>query len=282
MDIQNVEEHLSCHCYEGGENPLIEVRKIKRMETGETLLSCNEIIFVLSGKIRINMLYNQNGELNKGQFVFLPSGYNAFYKAINKSQIIIFRLDESIRLCYTYSLEHLYNRVKNDDKPENFSMLDSNVRMWHFINALVDTWEDGLRCRLYLQVKVSELLLLMRVYYSEEQLGQFFYFILRSDTAFAEFVRISYLQYPTVIKLAKAMNMTPQQFTKRFINVFGQAPYGWMLREKARLIYGELCQSDKPIQEIAAQFGFPIPANFTRFCKAAFGMSPGEIRKKRS
>jgi AraC-like DNA-binding protein len=171
--------------------------------------------------------------------------------------------------------------VKIVEKPESLTVLDFNVRMWHFANGLVCTWEDGLRCRFYLQAKINELLLLIRLYYSEEQLGRFFYFILKSDTVFWDFVQTNYLHYSTVGKLAEAMNLTPQQFTRRFNSVFGQAPYGWMQREKARLIYGEICRSDKPIKEIASNFGFPIPANFNRFCKTAFGMNPGAIRKKR-
>ena len=282
MDICNVEEHLSCYCYEGGERPLIEVRKVKRTETEEMLLSSNVIMLVMSGKIRINIINYKKVEINKGHFVFLPSDHSVFCKAIAKSKVLIFRLDESIRLCYSYSLDQLYNRVKNMEKPESLTVLDFNVRIWDFANALVNTWEDGLRCRIYLQDKINELLLLLRAYYPEEQLGRLFYDILSSDSVFSEFVRSSYLKYSTVNKLAEAMNMTSQQFTRRFNNVFGQAPYGWMQREKSRLIYGEICRSDKPIKEIAAQFGFTIPANFNRFCKAAFGMNPGEIRKKRT
>jgi len=281
MKIYNTEEHLSCYCYEGGVVPVIEVRKIKRMETGELSLSSNEIVLVVSGKIRLNIYDNQGVEFRKGQFVFLPAGFSLSYKAIAKSQILIFRLDESIHLCHSYSLERLFSKVKKIEKPEIVSVLEFNTRIWHFAKGLVDTWDDGLKCRFYLQAKINELLILIRLYYSEEQLGRFFYFILSSDTAFSEFVRMSYLQYPTVNKLAEAMNMTPQQFTRRFNSVFGQAPYGWMQREKARLVYGEICRSDKPIKEIASKYGFPIPANFNRFCKTSFGMNPGEIRKKR-
>jgi len=282
MDIYNVEEHLACYCYDGGVNPLINICKFNRLDRGEKLLSCNEILCVLSGKIRINIYDNLNVELSKGQCVFLPSDFYVFYKAIAQSKVIIFRLDENIHLCYSYGLEQLYSRVKQIEKPESPAVLDFNVRMWSFANNLVDTWEDGLKCQLLLQAKVNELLLLLRAYYPEELLGRFFYFVISSDTAFSEFVRMSYLQYPTVNKLAEAMHMTPQQFTRRFNSVFGQAPYGWMQREKARLIYGEICRSDKPIKEIAAKFGFPVPANFNRFCKTAFGMNPGAIRKTKS
>jgi len=281
MEIYNAEEHLSCYCYEGGVDPVIEVREIKRMETGDLSLSSNEIVLVVSGKIRLNIYDKQGWELRKGQFVFLPSGFNLSYKALTKGQILIFRLDDSIHLCHSYSLERLYSKEKRIEKSEIITVLECNTRLWHFVKSLINTWEDGLKCRFYLQAKINELLILIRLYYSEEQLGHFFYFVLSSDKAFAEFVRMSYLQYPTVGKLAEAMNMTPQQFTRRFNDVFGQAPYGWMQREKARLIYGEICRSDKPLKEIASKYGFPIPANFNRFCKISFGMNPGEIRKKR-
>jgi len=282
MKIYNAEEHISCFCYEGVENPLIEVRQMKRMETGEVSLSCNEIVLIVCGKVRLN-IYDQLGvEFCKGQFVFIPAGYRLSYKAIAKGEILIFRLDESIHLCHSYSLERLYSKLKKIDKPQGFAVLDFNVRIWHFAKGLVETLTDGLKCHFYLQAKVNELLILIRLYYSEEQLGRFFYFILSPDTVFSEFVRINYLQYATVGKLSEAMNMTPQQFTRRFNHVFGQAPYGWMQREKARLVYGEICRSDKPIKEIASKYGFPIPANFNRFCKMSFGMNPGEIRKKRS
>jgi AraC-like DNA-binding protein len=105
--------------------------------------------------------------------------------------------------------------------------------------------------------------------------------VLNSDIAFAEFIRINHLKYPTVNDLAQAMNMTAQQFSKRFNHVFGQAPYKWMQLEKARLIYGEICRNNKSFKEIATSYGFNIPANFNRFCKTSFGVSPGEIRKKR-
>ena len=281
MKIYNAEEHLSCYCYEGGVDPLIEVRKIKRMETGKLSLSHNEIVLIVSGKIRLNIYDNMGVELGKGQFVFLQVGCNLSYKTVAKGQLVIFRLEDSIHLCHSYSLERLYSKLKRIEKQEILTVLEFNFRIWHFAKGLVDTLEDGLKCRFYLQAKITELLILIRLYYPEEQLGRFFYFMLSSDTAFSESVRMSYMQYPTVSKLAEAMNMTSQQFTRRFNNVFGQAPYGWMQREKARLIYGEICRSDKPIKEIASKYGFLIPANFNRFCKTSFGMNPGEIRKKR-
>jgi AraC-like DNA-binding protein len=90
---------------------------------------------------------------------------------------------------------------------------------------------------------------------------------------------MNWLKHGNVTKLAEAMNMTAQQFTKRFNCVFGETPYRWMQQEKARLIYGEICQNSKPLKEIAWDYGFTAYTHFSRFCRTSFNMNPVEIRK---
>jgi len=75
--------------------------------------------------------------------------------------------------------------------------------------------------------------------------------------------------------------MTPQQFTRRFNTIFGQTPYEWMQKEKAKLIYGEICCTNKSLKEIADEYGFTDKANFNRFCKTFYERTPGDIRKNR-
>ena len=280
MDIYNVEEHLSCFCYESGVKPLIEVLNFKSMASDEISLISHEIVFVLKGKIRYTM-NNLPTEVAKGQFVLLPANSSIHCKALSKCVVLVLRLDENIQICNTFNMNRLNSKIKSVNKPGGLSTLDINVRLKSFVDALLETCTDGLKCRYYFVARITELLIMLRVYYSEEQLYLFFYYYLTSDIRFAEFVRTNHMQYATVNKFASAMKMTPQQFSRRFCNVFGEAPYGWMQREKARLVYGEICRSDRPLKEIAYEYGFSIQANFNRFCKMAFGMNPGEIRKKR-
>ena len=280
MDIYNVEEHLSCFCYESGVKPLIEVLYFKSMASGEISLTSNEIVFVIKGKIRYT-LSDQPTEVAKGQFVLLPTNALIQYKAIAKCEVLTLRLDENIQICQTFNMNRLNSKIKSVDKPNGLAKLDINVRLKSFANALLETCADGLKCRYYFLARITELLIMLRVYYSEAQLYRFFYYYLTSDIQFAEFVRTNHMQYATVNEFATAMKMTPQQFSRRFCTVFGEAPYGWMQREKARVVYGEICRSDRPLKEIAYEYGFSVQANFNRFCKMAFGMNPGEIRKKR-
>ena len=279
MKTFDLARHLSCYCYDNKEKPLISPIEIECEETGEFMLPDNEIVFMLKGKVHLKLRNNISGDLHKGQFVFLPAGDHLQYKAMIKSTMLVLRLTESIHLCHNLSVEQLHSSMKWKEKPVSIFPLKVNTRLWHYVRGLMDTWQDGLRCKVYIRSEVAKLLTMLPIYYSRDELFNFFSPILSPDTIFSEFVRMNHLKFRSVKDFASGLNITPQQFTRRFHAVFGEAPYEWMQREKALVIYGEICQSDKPLKEIAADYGFIDQANFNRFCKAYYEMTPGRIRK---
>ena len=282
MKIYKVEEHLDCYCYSNDEKPLIEVREIKQTETEEILLHFNKIVFVLKGTLRLTIQNNLRVNVSNGHMIFLPANHKMRYKASTGSVILILRMKDDVQLCHTYNLNRLKNNLVKIDKPVKFETMEINPYLNRFAQGLVDTCNDGLKCRFFFKAKITEAFIILRAYYSEEQLFLFFYSYFTSDAEFAEFIRANHMNYPTVNEFASALDMTPQQFSRRFMLVFGETPYGWMQREKAHLIYGEICRSDRSVREIAEEYGFMIQPNFNRFCKKTFGMSPREIRKTRN
>ena len=283
MKIYNQEEHLACYCYDNSEKPMIEVKKIKKTAKGEIAFSCNEIVFIMEGQIHFSLRNSQlEGEFYTGQILFMPAGGKLQYKTLARSNLLIFRLEDSLNLCYNFSLERLHNLITEKGKSEGLVPLAINIRLQHFAHGITEMLGDGVKCRVFLQSSITTLLIMIRVYYSPEELCRFFSPILSSDTLFSEQVRMNHLKYRTVNDLATAMNMTSQQFTRRFNSVFGQSPHEWMQQEKSRLIYGEICNSNMPFKEIANRYGFTVQANFNRFCQLMFSMSPGDIRKGRA
>ena len=281
MKIHNLKEHHDCYCSDKSEKPMIEVKTIRNLTSGEVVFSCNEIVFLMEGRLMLTLRNNPGGELLKGQIAFFPAGDKLLYKALAKSRILIIRLEEEMQLCNSFSLERLYSQMKEVEEPELLAPLETNIRLQHFVQGITDILADGMKCRIYFQTVITNLLIMLRVYYSPEQLCRFFYSILSPDTFFSEQVRLHYRQCRTVNDLALAMNMTTQQLTRRFNAVFGQPPYEWMQHEKSRLIYADICKSNKSFKDIAKRHGFTAQANFNRFCQSIFSMSPGEIRKKR-
>lgn len=281
MKIHNREEHEACYCYDNGKNPLVKILKLNHGERSSINLSANEIVFIMEGRVVCAPCEHPEKEFCKGQLIFLPAGDQLYYRASDMSVVLILRLIDSIHLCSNLNIKNLHSRMKERKKPDSLFPLEINDRLRHFAQGLIDIWQDGLRCKFFLRAEIAKLLNMLPIYYSKDELSRFFYPILSPDTTFSEFVRMNYLKYPTVNELSAAMNMTTQQFTRRFRTVFGQAPYVWMQEQKAHLVFGEICRSNKPLKEIAANYGFNDQANFNRFCKTFFETTPGRIRKSR-
>ena len=281
MRIHSEEVHRACYCFENESNSSIKLMVIEHGEANKITLPTHEIVFIMEGKVFCSLCDKPNEEYKKGQLIFLPAGDRFCYQATALSMVLILRLTDNVHLCPNFTIKHMYNRMKEEEKPESLFPLEINDRLWHFAQGLIDTWKDGLKCKQYLRAEISKLLTMLPVYYTKDELSRFFYPILSPDTTFSEFVRKNHLKYRTVNELSAAMKMTPQQFTRRFQSVFSQAPYEWMQHQKARLIYEEICQTNKPLKEIALDYGFTDQSNFNRFCKSFYELAPGRIRKNR-
>ncbi len=276
----DMKEHFACYYCNEVERTLVEILRVDHMETGEILLLQNEIIFILEGKLSFTFRDHTGGEIGKGQLMFLPVGDRLFYRAVDNSLVLVVRMHE-MRLCQSFSVEKLYKRIEqHTGNPENLGTLDINNHLWNFANGLVATCSSGLLCKHFFEVKIKELMILIRIYYPNEQLCQFFYAILNPDNKFAEFVRVNHLKYQTVQEMAAALHLTVKQFSTRFKKVFDQPPYEWMKAKKERVIYDEICMTDKPLKQIAMEYGITSSGNFTNYCKAAFGKTGEQIRNK--
>lgn len=282
MKIYNIEEHLNCYCYDKvkGGKPIVEVLKFASGETSEFTLFVNEIAFIVEGRVEFILRDNPGGELREGQIVFLLAKDYLKLKAVTDSTIIFFRLNDGTHLCRTFNMERLCSDIDMVEKPESIFALETNEYLQHFAEGLLNNYNTGLKCRIYLQAEISVLLIMISAYYPEEDLLRFFYSILNPDMALSEYVRMNW-RNKSVNKLAAGFNLSTQLFTKRFQKVFGMTPHKWMQQEKARLIYMDISMSDKMFKEIAYEYGFGVPAHFCRFCKMSFGLTPGEIRNNK-
>jgi len=281
MSISNKDEHLNCDCYEKvDKQSMVEIKKFKNFETGQIVFSCNEIILIIDGKLLFNRNNEPGEEFFKGRMVCLAAGDTLHYKALINSRLLILRIEDGIDLCHRFSFERLCNMKKEVARPENLVPLEINTSLHSFVQSLVSILDEGMKCKMYFRNGINLFLMMLHTCFSPQQLCQFFYPILTSNTLFSEQVRLNHLKYRTVNELAAALQMSPKQLNRRFNSVFGQAPYEWMQQEKARLIYTEISRSNKPFKEIAQSYGFTLQANFNRFCHTAFAMNPRDIRKK--
>jgi AraC-like DNA-binding protein len=276
--LYNSENHKECFCQKGGGNAIALLRELTQRTMGTVMITQNEILFVVKGGGRIYMAdSNISGELQKGDFVFLPAGSSWVCDWEENTTLLMVRMIAEIPECHAVKINGLRELGVNSQL--GIHSLRANKRMWHFIEGLRSSLNDGLNCVFYMQAEVCRMIALLHAYYPPQERAEFFSQILTPDIKFSEFVRMNHTKYRTVGEMAEALFMTSQAFSNRFKKVFGMPPHQWMQREKARRIYLDICRNDMPLKEIALKYEFPLPSHFFRFCKQTFGESPGSIRK---
>lgn len=283
IHIQN--ENKNCFFYDHSPKPQIELMRFKKGQAGKLTIQYNDIIFFIEGRISYKFRNSPEDEGLKGQIIFLPSGCTFSYAALDDSLIMIFRLHDPVSLCDTFPLEELYGLKEigplseYSPRTETMSVLEINPRIWHFIEGVKDCIGDNMKCKHYFKLKIKEFFLLLRIYYTKQQIHDFFYLILSGDTAFSEYIRRNWRKYPTVSLLAASMNYSLKQFSGKFKDVFAKTPNRWIIEGKARLIHHELLTTNKSLKEIAIVYDFKNKSQFSAFCKKELGNTPSEIRK---
>lgn len=285
MEIYYQHEHKSCHCYDNGNHPMVEILKIPKGMLSEAVFSNNKIVFLLEGTMRT--MFRDQSEIVcvRGDFIFAPVGSSMSYKAVKNCMVMTVAVTGNIQLCRGFDIENLYKKVRK--LPHRTQLVHNKVmalkmnrQLWNFTETLSSSLADGLLCKYYFDLKAKELFILLRAYYTKEDLREFFYYILSPDTSFSEFVQSNWLKFDSIQNLAKESNMSVQNFNKRFKNIFGMPPGTWMAHEKARCILADIQKGEKNYQQIAAEYGFSATSGLIRFCNKNFGETPKEIRKK--
>lgn len=282
MEIKNPQEHYTCFYYGCAERPAIEVCNRESQQSEMQTLKKNEIRFILEGTMCFTYGDYQPTTVKKGAFFFLASGSRLHCKTLTNCLFMVVRLQKNVFLCEGCRVEELFKEKKTDTPVRSLTpeinILQINEPLWHFLKGLKVCILGGLLCTNYFETKIREMFILLRAYYSRAELRDFLFLILSPDSEFSEKIRKNHHKYKTALDMAKAMNMTQKNFTKKFKAVFGEPPAQWMKKEKAREIYTELYTGKKTLLDIACEYGFSNLPSFNRFCKRELGKNPGELR----
>lgn len=282
MEILDKAEHQRCFHYENEAPSTVEVRKFEKEHEEELVFHKNGVVFIMSGEVRLAFRDREEKLLRRNEFVFIPTGKVFQFKVLRKTQMIIIRPNGSVELCGGFLIEKLYRKGNTllQNEQGDICTLTLNRPMKLFLDGLTEITQDGFNCRYYFDTKVKEMFILLKAYYPREQLHDFFASILSPDTIFSEHIRSNCHKYVTTKEMAWAMNMTPKNFSKKFISIFGELPTDWMRREKARRVYSELYTGQQPIAHIADKYNFSSQSHLNKFCMREFGKNPGKIRKE--
>ena len=262
---------------------MIEVVRIAKENGVKLQPRTQEVIFIMEGRIRLTPKDLQEFEGTKGQILFLPAaGHYSLYTP-SGTVLVVFRIQDGIQLYDNIAMEELYetktgNTDNHSPQTRGFGVLEIHTRVWNFLDEIIERLADGIRCAMYFDLKIKEFFFLLKAYYTKQEIADFLYLILNSDTAFAEYVRLYRHRFRNVEEIAESMHITPRQFSAKFKKVFNQTPYKWMKEARAKLIRQQLVNTQKPVKQIALENGFSDMAQFTKFCKKELGATPTQLK----
>ena len=90
----------------------------------------------------------------------------------------------------------------------------------------------------------------------------------------------NYPQARTAKELAAMNGYSLNHFIELFEKEFGDTPYQWMQKQKAKHILGRLLNENVSIKDIVFEFKFSCPSHFNKYCKQYFRATPSEIRAR--
>ena len=280
MTILYKAEHLSCYLYDNEDNPLIVCTEIKKGETFVRNEIHNQILFLLKGKLNFSYKYQVNNILEAENFVMFPSRQKYLITTEEDCAVVIMNLHHDINFCHHFPLEMLYElNDKNLFENSELHLLKINKRISEYLDGVIKTFSDGLKCTHYQDLKQKELLYYLRVYYSKRELASFFAPILNSDMQFSKMIYENYESAKNIKDLANLTNYSVSGFKKRFVKVFGISPQAWIEKEKAKKIHYEINCTQKSFKEIAVEYDFSSMSHFSKFCKKVYGNPPSILRE---
>ena len=236
--------------------------------------TATEIIVLMKGSIAIG----GSKLFEKGTIImFTPGDHQRFYIKKNTT-IIIFSLEDHIAFC-KHLVEHGFQ--KKDPIEEHYYELPLKPQIKTYIETLCFFIEsESINNETLLDIKLKELIILLKHYYTQEDLTNFFRPLLGENAHFRLFVLNNHRQMKTVIEFASKANLSLSGFEKEFRRIFQISPYRWMRQKRMEELIRLITLTDKSFKEITEECGFSSTSQMNDFCKKELGKTPGKIRKK--
>jgi AraC-like DNA-binding protein len=243
-------------------------------------LSTNIIVFMMKGVLKCDCCNDGISQINAGQMIFLPAKSMCNLNFEAGSAIVSLAFEKCSFVCHTKPLHDLRKLVPYVN---NFSnVLHINSQLQAFLDLLTMYLRNGVSCVAFHNLKIDELFILFRHFYSKEQLAVFMAPMLGASQEF----RLNCLRMRSnsrnITELVSMSGMSKTKFYDKFRKEFGDVnPKKWF---DSYLEYRILRATSEPgvsVKELAYRFEFESESAFSQFCHRHFGVSASELIRNR-
>ncbi len=274
MTTSQVPLNRRCANYGTDARPLVEI--LPPTAHFERDVSYTFMLYVLKGTVHISYGKTNTYTLNEGNLMLFPPGIKVSGRTCNLSQTMLLRVRDNLSLCDKYTLEMLYRDI--DTTKIRHTHLESNMMVQMHMDLFAENICRGLQCVRYMEMKVMELFCYLRADYEKEELQGFNIPLLSADAQFMDFVWRNYRKAHNVSHFAKIANSSPSTFKMKFKKVTGIPASQWMMEQKARNVYHDICCGQKTLKEVSREYHFASDSHLGTFCRKHFGKSPKQLK----
>ena len=235
-------------------------------------------LFMIQGQVNLDLGEFYEGEMEQGQMLYIPQSIKAQIESITGSRCSLLFWDKHISTCDKLFLSSL--SIKENDTDTNDVILPIKKPLMNVLESVNLYLNARLLCRHMHLLKQQELLLVLRGFYTKKELAAFFSASTNIRESFERFVLDNYRKADSVKELADLYHISERSFNRKFHSCFGESPYQWIQKKKARHIQEMINNPELSFKEIAGYVDFSTSSHFTAYCQRMFGMSPSELRKK--
>jgi AraC-like DNA-binding protein len=236
----------------------------------------NYLFFFLEGDVMVSCNEFRNHLCHANEMVFVVQDATFHMEALTDLKLLQLSFDNQFTLCDQLALESL----PRDKGPAIFNKIETRPPMKNVLNSVLFYLSHKIQCKHLFSIKQKEVFLIFRTFYTKEEMARFLAPLIHRNLDFKGFVLQHYQEVKTVEELASLCQMSARSFNRKFNDYFGDSPYSWILKQKARHIKTRLADAKISFSDIIREYGFSSPAHFTTYCKKQFGQNPSKLRKQ--
>lgn len=236
------------------------------------------LVFIIDGKVEVSCNEYTDRLLQSEEIALWRTNTNYSWETIVDTMAIVFTGNNTHTLCDKRFLSERADNWLNS--VSDYKNLLVKPRLKEFLYSIKNYLDDGITCPSLHECKEWELALILRAYYSPEELMNFFLPIVCHAHEFESFVMKNYLKMKGVKEFVDLSGMNLSAFNRKFKLHFGESPYQWLIKQRAKHIYHELTTTNKNFSVIAKEFYFTDSSHFNHYCKSMFGNPPSKIREQ--
>jgi AraC-like DNA-binding protein len=274
-------EHFQCQNYQHDVTIGFRYREYPfgSVYTSEAIAS-NCIIFLLKGRIKFDYCTDHNNHIGAGNMLFLPIKTLCNLEFEEDSEIIILNFDKWDFSCSMAPFQSLRKLVKYVDNSSN--VLPINHQLAEFLSLQRMYLRNGVSCTYLHRHKIEEFFILLRHFYSKEQIASFLAPILGKSQEFRMACLRMRATSRNITDMIAQVGMSKTKFYDEFRKEFGEVnPKSWFDGYLEYKILHEASKPDATVKQLTYQLEFDSEAAFSQYCHRHFGLTASELIRNR-